>query len=115
MWSGSSNGTIPSPSASVRAVSSASGVEPAIAQPTPRRPGVSLARERLQGVEAEHVRAAARGGTQRRERRGAARVPYEARAPGDGFGGGRDLRVGDAQQDGVGRGNLAAPYRPSTS
>ena len=40
MWSGSSNGTMPSPSAIVRAVSSASGVEPAIAQPMPRRSGV---------------------------------------------------------------------------
>ena len=78
----------------------------------PAQVGRLAAREGLERVEAEDVRPAARGRAQRGERGGAARVPDQAGAAGDGLGGGRDLRVGDAEQDHVARGDLAAPGGP---
>ena len=77
----------------------------------PAQVGRAVPGERLEGVEPEDVRAAACGRAQGRERGGAARVPDQARASRDGLRGCRDLRVGDAEQDRVAVGNLAAPGR----
>ena len=106
----SSNGSMPRLSASSRATSSAAGVEPAIAQPTPSRwRGVSLPANVWSGWRPNcSAPAAARAAS------GVAPLvwPTIRAEPASGLGRGADLGVGNAQQRHVGAGRrLAAAER----
>ena len=90
-----------------------------------RRAGDRAADARA-GRASRRPRTSGAGGSRRRARRRAAGrsaasevaplvCPTSARRAGDGLRGGRDLRVGHAQQDHVARGDLAAPGGPATS